>query len=286
MTGAQIIDRIEKENFGLKLKIHFLEDALRRAGPGFNEAALQENTDLKVNGVTMQRELAKCKKTLIQAEQNLEAYRRHLGEVQAKAKRHQADESMRRELEELRKSLQEKEDEVEIFRKRLDAADRDKEEFNKLRGDIEDLEADIRDKDRQIDERDDEIDRIKEEAQKESEELDEVFEELEKEKKRIAELEAADQRKDDNADRLKEAQDELQDALAAQRKAETDLEEVRMVLLWYVGALLIAPTAARRHGQQVLHNKRLEPTVGRKGHQAADGCQRDEREACPVARLL
>ncbi|KAI0799323.1 microtubule associated-domain-containing protein [Xylaria sp. FL0064] len=44
-----VIDKIEKENFGLKLKIHFLEEALRKTGPGFSEAALQENTELKVD---------------------------------------------------------------------------------------------------------------------------------------------------------------------------------------------------------------------------------------------
>ncbi|KAG9236057.1 microtubule associated-domain-containing protein, partial [Amylocarpus encephaloides] len=44
-----VIDKIEKENFGLKLKIHFLEEALRKAGPGFSEAALKENTELKVD---------------------------------------------------------------------------------------------------------------------------------------------------------------------------------------------------------------------------------------------
>ncbi len=36
---------------------------MRKAGPGFSEAALKENTDLKVDKVTMQRELAKYKTT-------------------------------------------------------------------------------------------------------------------------------------------------------------------------------------------------------------------------------
>ncbi|KAI0871119.1 microtubule associated-domain-containing protein [Hypoxylon argillaceum] len=44
-----VIDKIEKENFGLKLKIHFLEEALRKSGPGFSEATVKENTDLKVD---------------------------------------------------------------------------------------------------------------------------------------------------------------------------------------------------------------------------------------------
>jgi hypothetical protein len=48
-----VIDKIEKENFGLKQKIHFLEKALRKAGPGFSAALLKENTDLKVDKVTM-----------------------------------------------------------------------------------------------------------------------------------------------------------------------------------------------------------------------------------------
>ncbi|KAI1190361.1 microtubule associated-domain-containing protein [Nemania serpens] len=44
-----VIDKIEKENFGLKLKIHFLEEALRKTGPGFSEATVKENTELKVD---------------------------------------------------------------------------------------------------------------------------------------------------------------------------------------------------------------------------------------------
>ncbi|KAI0104233.1 microtubule associated-domain-containing protein [Nemania sp. FL0031] len=44
-----VIDKIEKENFGLKLRIHFLEVALAKAGPGFSEATVKENTDLKVD---------------------------------------------------------------------------------------------------------------------------------------------------------------------------------------------------------------------------------------------
>ncbi|KAI1438051.1 microtubule associated-domain-containing protein [Xylaria sp. CBS 124048] len=50
-----VIDKIEKENFGLKLKIHFLEEALSKAGPGFSEAALKENTELKVDKLQPRR---------------------------------------------------------------------------------------------------------------------------------------------------------------------------------------------------------------------------------------
>ena len=47
-----IINKVEKENFGLKSKMHFLEETLRKAGPDFNAAALKENTDLKVDRMT------------------------------------------------------------------------------------------------------------------------------------------------------------------------------------------------------------------------------------------
>ncbi|KAL7958465.1 hypothetical protein V8C34DRAFT_314088 [Trichoderma compactum] len=64
-----VIDKIEKENFGLKLKIQFLNDALMKSGPGYNEAALKENTELKVEKVTMQRELQRLKKQITTVEQ-------------------------------------------------------------------------------------------------------------------------------------------------------------------------------------------------------------------------
>ncbi|KAG8529096.1 uncharacterized protein KY384_005731 [Bacidia gigantensis] len=222
-----IIDKIEKENFGLKLKIHFLEEALRKAGPGFNEAALKENTDLKVDRVTLQKELTRCRKTLNQAERDLEAYKRHLEEVQAKAKRQQADESLQQELEELRTSIQERQEEVEELRDRLITSDQNDDQMQKLKDEMEDLAADLSERDRHIEERDDEIDRLKSQAKKDSDELDEVYAELESEKNRMQELEAESEAKNANEAALNQAKDDLEDALAAQRKAENDLEELQ-----------------------------------------------------------
>ena len=91
-----VIDKIEKENFGLKLKIHFLEEALRKAGPGFSEAALKENTELKVDKVTMQRELHRYRKTLTSAERDLELYRQQMLEMQDKMRRNMPVKGRRR----------------------------------------------------------------------------------------------------------------------------------------------------------------------------------------------
>lgn len=90
-----IIDKIEKENFGLKMKIHFLEDAMSKRGGEFNQAALKENTDLKVTKITMQRELHKFKKNIAQAERDAEVYRLRLEEYREQIKRRQADETTR-----------------------------------------------------------------------------------------------------------------------------------------------------------------------------------------------
>ena len=154
---VQIINKIEKENFGLKLKIHFLEDSLRKAGPGFNEAALKENTELKVDKVTMHKELSRTRKTLNQAEHDLEAYRLHLQEVQEKVKRKHVDEATREKFGNLRETVQNKEVEIAGLRRELDSAEVRKEELESLKADVDDQEAELRGKDQVIKQRDEEI---------------------------------------------------------------------------------------------------------------------------------
>ncbi|KAF6235547.1 hypothetical protein HO173_006230 [Letharia columbiana] len=222
-----IINKIEKENFGLKLKIHFLEESLRKSGPGFNEAALKENTDLKVDKVTIQKELRQCRKNLSTVEREVEASKRHVEDLQEKAKRKHADETLRRQLEDLKSHLAAKESDLEDLRQRLECAEGDGQELEKLKGDIEDLEADLREKDRIIGERDDQIDKLKEQSRKDSDEFNEVCAELEASKTRIEDLEQEQEDSAQQAAKLREAHNELQDALEAKQKAEEDLDELR-----------------------------------------------------------
>jgi hypothetical protein len=37
-----MIDEMKKENFGLKLKVFFLDDKLKKLGPEYNEQAIKE----------------------------------------------------------------------------------------------------------------------------------------------------------------------------------------------------------------------------------------------------
>ena len=232
-----VIDKIEKENFGLKLKIHFLEDALRKAGPGFSEAALKENTELKVDKVTMQRELQRYKKHLTSAEKDLESYRQQILEVQEKAKRKYADEDQRAELERLRQVLEDKESETDDLHRRLEQQENEDDKVEKLRDEIGDLEADLRRKDDVINEHEDEIDELRDKVA-------ETEEQLRKTQRRMVELEEKAQ----DADRLQEAKDtiedleanvrrleqqgddmkdKLQDAMSQKDRAEADLEELQ-----------------------------------------------------------
>ncbi|XP_044715512.1 centrosomal targeting protein [Hirsutella rhossiliensis] len=212
-----VIDRIEKENFGLKLKIHFLEEALRKAGPGFSEAALRENTELKVDKVTMQRDLHRYKKHVTSAERDLENYRRQMMELQEKAKQREAD--------------------MADLQHRLDRSQHDRGELEKFKDDIEDLEADLREKDRIITEREDELEDLRdkledaEDRARDSQRLaaemkkaDSQEQELEEAKETIQDLEQNIRRLEEQVEDIKDRMDE---AMAQKERAEQDLQELQ-----------------------------------------------------------
>jgi chromosome segregation ATPase len=232
-----VIDRIEKENFGLKLKIHFLEEALRKTGPGFSEAALKENTELKVDKVTMQRELHRYKKHITTTEKEFETYRQQMTELQEKAKRKQDDGTARAETDSLRQQLEDKEADLEDLRRQLQDSQGNDDQIQKLRDDISDLEADIRDKDRQITERDDELEDLRDRADEADDKVkaaERSLQELEQNEPRSDELEEAKDTIQDlehNIRRLEEQIDELNEKLeesATQKdRAERDLEELQ-----------------------------------------------------------
>jgi len=55
---VQVIDSLKKENFSLKLKVHFLEERLQENNPEHVELALRQNINLKI-------EVQVCYNTLI-----------------------------------------------------------------------------------------------------------------------------------------------------------------------------------------------------------------------------
>ncbi|KKY30437.1 putative tropomyosin-1 alpha chain [Diaporthe ampelina] len=178
-----VIDKIEKENFGLKLKIHFLEEALRKAGPGFGEAALKENTELKVDKVTMSRELQRYKKHLTSAEKDLENYRQQMAQMHESVRNKQGSHDHSAELEKLRRDLEEKDADLEDMQHQIQSDHQNVDRVAKLQDEIGDLEADLREKERAISERDDELDGLRSKArqtdQQSQDEIDRLRDDIE-----------------------------------------------------------------------------------------------------------
>ncbi|EGX96599.1 Spindle associated [Cordyceps militaris CM01] len=232
-----VIDKIEKENFGLKLKIHFLEEALRKAGPGFHEAALKENTELKVDKATMQREAHRFKKNLITAERELETCRQQIQDLQSRVSHTGQDDGLRAEMQALRRQLDEKEEDIRNLNRQLAAGQDNQEQLEKLQDTIEDLEADLRDKDRQLTEREDEAEDFKDkiedaqarvrEAEKRAQEAEENgqdSDELDEAKETIQDLEQNIRRLEEQVDELNQ---KLEAAATEKDRAEQDLEELQ-----------------------------------------------------------
>lgn len=232
-----VIDKIEKENFGLKLKIHFLEEALRKAGPGFSEAALKENTDLKVDKVTMQKELHRYKKNLAAAEREVEVYRQKVTEFSERKSRKHFDAGQQEEMERLRRELEEKEAELRRLRNQEG-------QFDDFQDKIHDLETDLRKRDRELDDYEDQAEKLKDELAKKTTTISELEQSLKKAQRREIELEekaeAGEELEDAketitelerNVRSLKEelegAKEEQQEALRTKARAESDLEELQ-----------------------------------------------------------
>ncbi|KAF2433794.1 hypothetical protein EJ08DRAFT_647087 [Tothia fuscella] len=216
---------IDKENFGLKLKIHFLEENLKRSGSEWNQQAIRENTELKTNSVMMEHELKKYRKQFTVAERELEQYRQQLRDYAEKMKRRHMDEGMREELDRLQALADDREKQMQEMQAQLDNADKmqsNNQESDKLMEDVEDLETELKEKEQLLDEREEEIETLKSRLQLVGGELDA---ELEEKERRIEDLEAEVQRlssKDDGE------RDDLQDQLdSATREHEAELEDLR-----------------------------------------------------------
>lgn len=238
----------------MKLKIHFLEESLRKSGPGINEAALKENADLKVGRVTMQKELARARKTLEKTEHEVEEYRKEVQAAHEQTKRKHADKKMLEEVDSLRREVVMKDSRIQAMRDDLDRFAEKDTEIEKLRGDIDDLEIDVQEKERLLDDRDDEIEGLKEKRKQDADELAEALHKIDSGNRHIGELEQAQRSSADRsaqfhdvneeladarehiqdlerkveqaAAKAEDADDEAQEARQAKEKAEADLDEV------------------------------------------------------------
>ncbi|KAJ6475803.1 hypothetical protein C8R47DRAFT_669678 [Mycena vitilis] len=188
------IDNLKKENFNIKLRVHFLEERLAQLAPDQIDAALKQNISLKIEVQQRGMELKKLKKLVLELERELDRLQR------AGAGSHRVGNRDReRELEE---KLEERDRELRELRRRATSdsadallADRNAEledELDNMRGLLEDNM--------------DELERLRDIVERRGEE--------EPDAGRVAALEAA------NAELLARAEEQAD--LAGQREEEKE----------------------------------------------------------------
>ena len=220
----QAIDKLEKDNFGLKLKIHYLQERIDRAGPEYNQAALKENTELKVVKLTLQRDISRYKKSFLQAERDLQSYRLQVQEMREK-NRGQGDRSMKPTIDSLRQEIDDRDAVIRKLRSELQAAEgKHSEEVEGLREDIDDLEATVRDKDRVIEEREGDLDEWKRKDSRQNMAVSDIEDELQRTKEDVEEMQKSLEQAKAAAD---EARDVEKQARKEKEQAEQDLKELQ-----------------------------------------------------------
>ncbi|KAG0159516.1 hypothetical protein PDIDSM_7038 [Penicillium digitatum] len=213
-----------KDQLCLKLRIHFMEEQLQKAGPEYNNEALKENRELKVLRLTMQRDISRYRKSLQQAEKDLEDYQLQLVELKEKSWREQADQTVQREMDLIREELESRDNELREARDELrQIKDTQAQEAEKLRDSIEDLEASSREKDRLLEEREEELEDLKRHAE-ENGAASELQLELDRAKDQMQELhDSLAQAKSET----KESVNAAKQAIEEKNRAEEELRELQ-----------------------------------------------------------
>ncbi|BEI94172.1 uncharacterized protein CcaverHIS019_0606310 [Cutaneotrichosporon cavernicola] len=161
----QNVDALQKENFNLQLENHFLKERLASMAPDNLESVVSENVKLRVEILTIAKELKKCKKLLLQQDRDLAATAR---ERDDKGRRRERD-AEAREMEGMWREEKEKRQAVEdeLAKAREEHEDKVREiqyDLDELRGQVDDqLEEMSRLRDT-ADIAQDELEKVREEA--------------------------------------------------------------------------------------------------------------------------
>ncbi|PFH53520.1 hypothetical protein AMATHDRAFT_1175 [Amanita thiersii Skay4041] len=101
------IDNLKKENFAIKLRVHFLEERLAQLAPDHMDAALKQNISLKIEVQQRGIEMKKLKKLVLELERELERLQ-HGGGASSSHRERELEELLEereREIRELRETL-------------------------------------------------------------------------------------------------------------------------------------------------------------------------------------
>ncbi|KAI5899088.1 uncharacterized protein SCHCODRAFT_02604140 [Schizophyllum commune H4-8] len=142
------IDSLKKENFNVKLRVHFLEERLAQLAPDQMDQALKQNINLKIEVQNRGLEIKKLKKLVLELERELERLQ----------KGHGSSRSRERELEE---KLDERDREIKELRRKLREGRSDNDAMRELENRNEELEAELGDMRSLLEDNVEEINRLR-----------------------------------------------------------------------------------------------------------------------------
>ncbi|KAG5634459.1 hypothetical protein H0H81_001876 [Sphagnurus paluster] len=215
------IDNLKKENFSIKLRVHFLEEQLAKLAPDQMEAALKQNISLKIEVQQRGMEMKKLKKLVLELERELDRLQRAGG----------SRSNRERELEE---KLEERDREIKELRRRR-AEGLDDEEVRELEARNGELEEELDNARGLLEENMDEIERLREIVERRGDESGAEGSNSEgrreRLKRRVEDLEHENQelraRLDEHAELIAQKEDEKDD-LADEIKALTlEIEDLQ-----------------------------------------------------------
>ncbi|GLB41147.1 putative centrosomin N-terminal motif 1 [Lyophyllum shimeji] len=214
------IDNLKKENFSIKLRVHFLEEQLAKLAPDQIDAALKQNINLKIEVQQRGMEMKKLKKLVLELERELDRLQRAGG----------GSRNRERELEE---KLEERERELKELRRRKSGVDDDA--FRELEAQNADLEEQLQNAKGMIEENLDEIDQLKEMLERRGDES--VAESSsgegrrERLKRRVEELETDNEelraRLEEHAEIIAQKEDEKEDLLDEINALRLEMEDIQ-----------------------------------------------------------
>ncbi|KAG6866142.1 hypothetical protein C0991_008095 [Blastosporella zonata] len=218
------IDNLKKENFSIKLRVHFLEDQLAKLAPDQMDAALKQNINLKIEVQQRGMEMKKLKKLVLELERELDRLQRAGG-----------SKNRERELEE---KLEERDRELKELRRRRSGQDVDDDAFREIEARNAELEEQVDGAKGIIEENLEEIERLKEIIERRGDisvaESSSGESRRERLKRRVDELEGDNQelriRLDEHVEIIQQREDEkedLQDEINALRLEMEDIQRRR-----------------------------------------------------------
>ncbi|KAG0701548.1 hypothetical protein DFH29DRAFT_925819 [Suillus ampliporus] len=155
------IDSLKKENFNIKLRVHFLEERLAQLAPDQIDAALKQNINLKIEVQQRGLEIKKLKKLVLELERELERLQRgSTRDHDLESRLHERERDLETQLHErerdLEMQLQEREHEIRELRKTQVIIERSGDDSidHRYARKIEDLRAENEELRRELEQRD------------------------------------------------------------------------------------------------------------------------------------